>query len=333
MWGEVIKMDISLLELSTQVIIKEALRRNITVEILDSKQNIIRLKKGGKVEYIQQATKTSADTYIAPLLMENKQVTKQILREQNFNVPQGSVVYTEEEALAIYDLFLGEEIVVKPNSTNFGQGVVILGQNRTLDDFKKAVVNAFTLDDTVLIESFFRGKEYRFLVIGDEVVAVVHRVPANVVGDGIHSIEELIEIKNQNPLRGTGYVTPLEKIRLGAIEKDFLGKQDLTAKSIPVENQVVYLRENSNVSTGGDTVDYTDEMHPGYKDIALKATKALNAKICGIDIILKDFKTEPTEDNYCIIELNFNPAIHMHNYPFKGKNRHADKKVLDLLGF
>ncbi len=327
------EVNIKGLELSTQIIIEESLRRGIHAEIIDQKENLIRLEKEGKVEYIQQATKTSADSYIVVLLMENKQVTKLLLKEQRMNVPHGVVIHSQEEALQAYNEFEGLEIVVKPNSTNFGQGVVILDENRKTEDFKKAVDYAIALDSTVLIEEFFKGKEYRFLVIGDELAAVLHRVPANVVGDGQHTIEELVEIKNQNPLRGKGYVTPLEKIQLGVVEKDFLLKQNLTKKSILDKDQVVYLRENSNVSTGGDTIDYTDEMHPGYKDIAIKAAKALNAKICGIDIILKDYKEAPTEDNYCIIELNFNPALHMHNFPFEGKNRRVEEKVLDLLGF
>lgn len=327
------EVNIKGLELSTQIMIEESLRRGIHVEIIDQKENLIRLEKEGKVEYIQQATKTSADSYIVVLLMENKQVTKLLLKEQKMNVPHGVVIHSQEEAVQAYNEFEGLEIVVKPNSTNFGQGVVILDENRKVEDFKKAVDYALALDSTVLIEEFFKGKEYRFLVIGDELAAVVHRVPANVVGDGKHTIEELVEIKNRNPLRGKGYVTPLEKIQLGVVEEDFLLKQNLTEKSILDKDVTVYLRENSNVSTGGDTIDYTDEMHPGYKDIAIKAAKALNAKICGIDIILKDYKEAPTEDNYCIIELNFNPALHMHNFPFEGKNRRVEEKVLDLLGF
>lgn len=327
------EVNIKGLELSTQIMIEESLKRGIHVEIIDQKENLIRLEKEGKVEYIQQATKTSADSYIVVLLMENKQVTKLLLKEQKMNVPHGVVIHSQEEAVQAYNEFEGLEIVVKPNSTNFGQGVVILDENRKVEDFKKAVDYALALDSTVLIEEFFKGKEYRFLVIGDELAAVVHRVPANVVGDGKHTIEELVEIKNRNPLRGKGYVTPLEKIQLGVVEEDFLLKQNLTEKSILDKDVTVYLRENSNVSTGGDTIDYTDEMHPGYKEIAIKAAKALNAKICGIDIILKDYKEAPTEDNYCIIELNFNPALHMHDFPFEGKNRRVEEKVLDLLGF
>ena len=110
-------------------------------------------------------------------------------------------------------------------------------------------------------------------------------------------------------------------------------KNGLTISSIPLKEELVYLRENSNVSTGGDSIDYTDDMHLEYKEIALQAARGIGAMICGIDIILSDFNAKATKDNYTIIELNFNPALHMHNYPYQGQNRHVEKKVLDLLGF
>ena len=321
------------LELSTQMLVKEALNRDIAVEVLDEKENLIRLSKTNKIEYIQQATKTSADNYIVPLLMENKQVTKLLLKEQSINVPYGITIESLDQALDAYESFENMDIVVKPNSTNFGKGVFILDKNRTMEQYIDAVREALSFDSTVIIEHFFKGKEFRFLVIKDEVVAILHRIPANVLGDGEHTIEELVEIKNQNPTRGSGYTTPLEKIKLGNVEIGYLEREGLTKDSIPTKEEIVYLRENSNISTGGDSIDYTDNMNQAYNEIALQAAKGIGAMICGIDIILSDFKAKPTKENYTIIELNFNPALHMHNYPYQGKNRHVEKKVLDLLGF
>jgi glutamate--cysteine ligase len=102
---------------------------------------------------------------------------------------------------------------------------------------------------------------------------------------------------------------------------------------VPHENETVFLRENSNISTGGDSIDYTDEILEQYKTIAVNSAKAVGAKICGADIIIADIKQKPNQKNYSIIELNFNPALHIHDFPYQGKNRHVEKKVLDLLGF
>ena len=321
------------LELSTTMLINAAEHRGIEVEILDADDNFIRLKKGDKIEYVKQATRTSADTYIAPLIMENKEVTKLVLREKGINVPAGIKVKSAAEAMAHYQEFRGKDIVVKPKSSNFGLGIVIHKNLQCENCYRMAVIHAFSHDTSVLIEEFVPGKEYRFLVIGDEVVGILHRVPANVMGDGVHTIEALVAEKNQDPLRGKGYVTPLEKIQIGKTEIAFLSEQNKSIETIPENGETVYLRENSNISTGGDSLDFTDEIIAEYKTIAVKAAQAVGAKICGADIIIQDIKKTPDDKNYSIIELNFNPALHIHNYPFVGKNRHVDDKVLDLLGF
>lgn len=321
------------MELSTQLLIKEALRRGIAVDVLDRGDNFIRLRKGSRTEYIKQATRTSADRYIAPLIMENKEVTKIVLKEHGISVPEGIMVLSASEAQMQYDRFAGKGIVVKPKSTNFGKGVVILPNNHDLEEFLKAVDYALQYDTSVMIEEFVSGKEFRFLVVGDEVAAVLHRIPANVQGDGIHSIEELVTEKNKDPLRGKGYVTPLEKINLGLVERDFLKMQDKDVLYVPQPGETVYLRENSNISTGGDSIDFTEDVSAGYKTIAVNAAKAVGAKICGADIIIQDIKAMPTPANYSVIELNFNPALHIHDFPYRGTNREVEKKVLDLLKF
>jgi glutamate--cysteine ligase len=169
-------------------------------------------------------------------------------------------------------------------------------------------------------------------VIGDEVAGILHRVPANVSGDGKSSIKELVQLKNQDPLRGKGYRTPLEKIQLGEPETIFLHSQGKDFNYVPEEGEVVFLRENSNISTGGDSIDFTDEIPDSYKKIALKAAKALNVRITGLDMIIKDYTKKADKDNYAIIELNFNPAIHIHCHPYKGINRKLNERLLDALG-
>ena len=321
------------LELSTQIVIKEALSRGIEVDILDWDDNFIRLKKGNRVEYLKQATKTSADTYMAPLIMENKEVTKIVLKEKGINVPASITVKHVDEALKKYTDFAGRDIVVKPKSTNFGTGVLILKELKSQEDYKSAVEEALKYDNSVMIEEFIQGKEYRFLVIGDEVAAILHRVPANVVGDGVHTIEELVYEKNKNPLRGQGHVTPLEKISIGIIEKNCLASQEKNIYYVPQNGEIIYLRENSNISTGGDSIDFTDEMLEKYKIIAVNSAKAVGAKICGADMIIQDVKAKPNKNNHSIIELNFNPILYAHDFPYQGQNRYVEKNVLDLLGF
>lgn len=189
---------------------------------------------------------------------------------------------------------------------------------------------AFEHDTAILIETFLPGLEFRFLTMGNEVVAVLHRRPANVVGDGVTSIEGLIEKKNEHPYRGDGQTSPLKKIELDDQSLMFLRQQILTAKAIPPKGEMIFLRGNSNISTGGDSIDYTDKMHPDFIAKALAAAKAFNAKFCGVDMIIEDY--ENPQSIYGIIELNFNPMIVMHAFPLEGKERRLGYNILKTIG-
>ncbi len=315
------------MELSTQIVMKSAMKRGLRTEVIDRADQFIRIHGRKRTEYLKQATKTSRDSYISVLMMENKTVTKQVLAEAGIRVPTGVELRNEDELTAIHADY-SSGIVLKPKSTNFGLGVTIFPGRATLEDALAAFRFARTFDDTVLLETFLRGKEYRFLVIDDAVEGVLHRVPANVEGDGHSTIKELVNRKNEDPLRGKGYKTPLEKIELDAIALHFLQQQGKSVDSIPVPGETVFLRENSNISTGGDSVDYTDSVPDYYKQIAVKAAKAVGAKVCGVDMMIPDLTSE---GEYGIIELNFNPAIHIHCFPHIGRERDIGSKVLDLV--
>ncbi|WP_113675059.1 bifunctional glutamate--cysteine ligase GshA/glutathione synthetase GshB [Vallitalea guaymasensis] len=320
------------MELSTQILMLNSIKRGVKVEILDRNENFIELSYKDKKEYVKQATKTSKDTYSTVLIMENKLVTKKILEKSGIKVPGGDVYTNIENALDDYYKYKNMNIVIKPNSTNFGIGITIFKNIFTEQDYETALKLAFEKDDTVLVEEFIEGKEYRVFVIDNEVVGVLRRVPANVIGDGSSTIRELVATKNTDPLRGKGYRKPLEKIKLGTPEKMFLAQQELDFDSILEKDRIVYLRENSNISTGGDSIDYTDDISDSLKEIAIEAAKAVGASIVGVDLITKDIEGDAL-NNYGIIELNFNPAIHIHCYPYIGDNRKLGEKILDLLGF
>ena len=321
------------MELSTQLLMRAAIFRGVEVEVMDRSENFIKLSRGKKIEYVMQATRTSLDNYSSVLLMENKVMTKKVLQRSNIQVPNGTEYNSPADALKDYVLYKGQAIVIKPKSTNFGLGITIIKDNNVEEVYKRAVFMAFEHDNTVLIESFVSGKEYRFFVLNDELVGILHRVPANVVGNGTSTIAELVTAKNKSDLRGKGYKTPLEKIAMAEPEQMFLASQGFDFNTVPPADAIVYLRENSNISTGGDSIDFTDDIHPSYKQIAIEAAKALNVKITGLDMMIDDISQEVSTDNYAIIEMNFNPAIHIHCHPFVGKNRLLNAKLLDALGF
>lgn len=317
------------MELSTQILLKESIKRGISFSILDRSDNFIELTKGTNTQYIKQATKTSKDQYVSVLIMENKSVTKHILKQNNIVVPEGEEFFDINSAKESLGNWISVPLVIKPKSTNFGLGISIFPKGANEEDLIKGLEIAFSEDFTILIEPFIKGKEYRFMVIGDETVAVLHRVPANVTGDGTSTIQQLISQKNVDPLRGKGYKTPLEKIEIDDNMKLFLAQQNLTIESIIPEGKVQYLRENSNISTGGDSIDVTDVVPEVFKQIAVEASQAVGAKICGVDMMIEELEDE--HSSYAIIELNFNPAIHIHSYPYQGTERNIATKILELV--
>lgn len=321
------------MELSTQIFMFDAIQKGVQVKVLDESDQFLRLQFQDHVEYVKNANMTSKDSYIVPLIMENKTVTKKVLKETGFRVPGGAEFSSMEEAVKAYPRFADQAFVIKPKSTNYGLGITIFKEGADLEDYQAGLAIAFREDSSVLVEEFMPGTEYRFFVIDGEVQAIMLRVPANVIGDGIRTVKELVEEKNSDPLRGTNHRAPLELIQLGELEQLMLKEQGLTIESVPQANQIVYLRENSNISTGGDSIDMTDEFSEAYKKIAVSAVEALGAKISGIDLIIPDKEIDPTTDKkaYGIIEANFNPAMHMHVYPFAGKGRRLTMNVLKLL--
>lgn len=320
------------MELSTQAVIEDAIKSGLKVSIIDENDQFIRLESKEHVEYVKNGNMTSKDSYISPLIMENKVVTKKVLAEKGFRVPKGYEVSSIEEALQKFNYIKNKPIVIKPKSTNFGLGITIFKNGTSsLENYTKAIKFALKEDKDILIEEFIEGTEYRFFVIEGKTEAVLLRVPANVTGDGKHTIRELVEMKNANPLRGDAKKTPLKKIEFGEIEQLQLSEQGLNFESILAENEVTYLRENSNISTGGDSIDMTDEVHESYKKLAVEIAEAMMAKVCGVDLIIPNIKDECSKDNYGVIEANFNPMMMMHIYPHAGEPRRLSLNVLRML--
>ncbi|WP_176138622.1 MULTISPECIES: bifunctional glutamate--cysteine ligase GshA/glutathione synthetase GshB [Bacillus cereus group] len=320
------------MELSTQILVFDAIQQGIQVEILDRQDQFLKLKLKDHVEYVKNGNMTSKDNYVSTLIMENKTVTKKILQQHGFRVPKGEEFQTIEQALRSYDFFSTKPFVVKPKTTNYGLGISIFKEDASYKDYQQAITLAFKEDSSILVEEFLNGTEYRFFVLNNRVYAVLLRIPANVKGDGKHTIEELVVQKNRDTLRGRDHRTPLETIQLGELENLMLKAQGYGTDSIPENDEIVYLRENSNISTGGDSIDVTDQIPDDYKKIAVDAVSALGVEICGIDLIIENTEAPATNKNaYGIIEANFNPSMYMHIYPYKGESRRLTMHIIHYL--
>lgn len=309
------------MELSTKLVMKEARKRGYDVSVESESQNILKITNDQKSQYVIQATKTNLDGYASVLLMNDKYMTKKILDEHNVSVPQGLKLSRESIRPENFD----HPVVVKPLDTNFGLGISICSGSNS-EELNDAIANAFGYSDEIIIERYISGQEYRLLVIDDQVVSIVTRKNANVIGDGHQSVAQLIEQKNKSSLRGVGYKTPLEKIIIDDDLVRVITNQGYNLNSIIPATVKVLLRDTSNVSQGGDSHEVYDLIPDKYKQEAVKAAKALGVKICGVDMII-DFENK----DHAIIEVNFNPAIHMHMYPYKGRGKNVAAKVLDAL--
>lgn len=336
------------MELSTQALISDAIQYGIQVEILDKYDQFIKLTYKNHEEYVKNGNMTSKDNYITPLIMENKLVTKKILANKGFNVPKSiqlhysncitqPTINTKIDSNIVHDIFeqvKNKKIVIKPKTTNFGLGITIFKKPVTSQtELHKAIELAFEKDNEIMIEQYLPGKEYRFFTVNYQTKAVLFRIPANVTGNGHNTIKQLIDEKNSNPLRGDGLTTPLKKIHLGELEKLHLKLQNIDLNYVPKKDEIIYLRANSNISTGGDSIDVTDIVDSSYINIANTISKTLGAKVCGIDLIIPNItsKYDEKENPYGLIEVNHNPMMMMHIYPYKGKSRRLTLNILELL--
>ena len=308
------------------VIIKDPISRGIDYEILNESKSIVLFKNKNKSEFVIEGNKTNRDSYIFPIITDDKYIAKQIMKENGLNVPNAILLkknMDSNDIELILKPFYNSKLVVKPRNTNYGTGITVFSKNATKSQILNAVKYAFNFDDNVLIEEYIKGMEYRFLVIDGKCLSVCHRRVASVVGDGKSTIKQLIEEKNKEPWH---YLTATP-VKMDEPVVEFLKLQGYDYDTILPENKRVFLRTNSNCSTGGESIDMTETMPEYFKQVAEKAAKSFNAKICGVDIIIEDLKKE----NYSIIEINDNPGYSINEWPYEGKGQKIGTAILKLL--
>ena len=180
-----------------------------------------------------------------------------------------------------------------------------------------------------IVEKQFDGKEYRVLLTKEGKYAVLYREPAHVIGDGEHSILELINIENEKRKERVNCLCP---IAIDEITERFMKKNNISMEDIPKKNQKVYLRHNSNVAKGGLCIDFTDKIHSSVIENCKKILDIFSGlSYVGIDYMSKDIKANQTADMYNIVEVNTVPGIHMHMRPSEGKPRNVAKYMVDMI--
>ncbi|MDD4107131.1 MAG: glutamate ligase [Prolixibacteraceae bacterium] len=312
-------------EATTQIIIAEILRRKLPFEIIDGNNNLISVKYNNKDFIIHEGTISDANSLIAFWISNDKWMTRQFLNRKGISHANGILLIRGYPPAQLDEISL--PAVVKPVNTDHGIAVSTNLKNR--EELIGAIETAFRFAEKVIVEEYFPGKEYRFLVVDDKVRAVAFREPANVTGDGKSTLLQLVDKKNEG--RGSDYRYPLLKIDIDEEVLRHLKAVSITLDTVIKKGEKVYLRKNSNLSTGGDSIDVTDEMPDFYKSIAVKAAQSAGLKIAGVDIIIKNSGAVPSPGNYIVVELNAPAMLSMHDFPYIGKNRHVEQYVLDSI--
>lgn len=284
----------------------------------------------GKFQQRIQATITSETRHIAVEISCDKEDTHNLLNDLGLPVPQQRMVYSAKEAVRAARR-IGHPVVVKPLNANHGRGVSInlTEDNQVETAFSEA--QAHGTSRAILIESFITGMDHRMLVVNNELVAVAKRVPGHVIGDGKHTIAELIEVVNSDPRRGIGHEKVLTKLELDLQANRLMEAAGVTQDTVLPDGEEFFLRSTANLSTGGTAIDMTDVVHPDNRDMAVRAIQAVDLDVGGVDFLSDDITRSYKEIGGAIVEVNAAPGFRMHVAPSEGTPRDVSGKVLDML--
>ena len=311
---------------STGSIVEEAVARDIPWIRLGT-NSLVQLGYGvNQMRF--QATITCNTSNIAVDIACDKEDTKRMLQNSSVPVASGSICVDEEDLIETIDK-IGFPIVIKPLGGNHGKGASI--NVKTLEEAKSGLEHAQKYGRRVIVEKFITGHDFRMLVINHKLVAAAQRVPAHVIGDGEHTVSQLIEIENQDPRRGYGHENVLTEISIDRDSLDLLEKLGYTEESVPKKGEILYLKSTANLSTGGTSVDVTDMVHPENIFLAERISRIIGLDICGIDIMAQNL-TQPLQQNGgVILEVNAAPGFRMHLAPSEGLPRNVASPVIDML--
>ena len=308
---------------STGSIVYAAVARNIPYRRL-TEGSMVQFGWGSKQRRIQ-AAETDQTSAVAESIAQDKELTKRLLHSAGIPVPTGRPVDDAADAWAAA-CEVGCPVVVKPQDGNQGKGVAV--NLTTREQVEAAYAIAAKISDEVLVERFLPGQDYRILVVGNKLVAAARREPPMVIGDGEHTVRQLVDRVNRDPRRGEGHATSLTKIRFDDIALARLAEDGLTAESIPAKAQRVILRNNANLSTGGTATDVTDDVHPDFAARAVAAAQMVGLDIAGVDIVCSNVLRPLEEQGGGIVELNAAPGLRMHLQPSYGKGRAVGEAIV-----
>lgn len=311
---------------STGSIVEEAMRRGIPYIRLN-KQSLVQLGYGIHQQRIR-ATIAGTTSNIAVDIAGDKEETKNLLGAAEIPVPKGIILYKNEDVQVAIDS-VGFPMVIKPIDGNHGKGATT--NITTKEQAVVALAAAREYGRNVICEKFIQGFDFRMLVINYKFICAALRTPASVTGDGIHTIQWLIDETNKDPRRGFGHEKVLTQIKVDAFTQKMLDDEGYTLETIPENGKLVLLKPTANLSTGGTSTDVTDDVHPVNIFLAERIAKIIGLDICGIDVMANNLKTSLFENGGAVLEVNAAPGFRMHVEPSVGIARNAAEPVIEML--
>jgi cyanophycin synthetase len=311
---------------STASLVKAAEERNIPWLRLNE-QSLVQLGHG-KYQQRIQATITGKTPHIAVELASDKEETNKILGSLGLPVPRQELVQTESLAIRAARR-IGFPVVTKPYNGNHGRGISIrlTTDDEVADGFAKAKEHS----RSVIVETFMEGDDHRLLVVNGELVAATRRTPGHIVGNGVHTIAQLVDVVNLDPRRGVGHEKVLTRLELDAQADMMMTRVGYNAQSVPKDGETVYLRSTANLSTGGTATDVTDIIHPDNRDMAVRAIRAIGLDVGGVDFLSTNIAESYRNIGGGICEVNAAPGFRMHVAPSEGTPRDVADPVIDML--
>lgn len=322
-------IDLKNLHTNQRLLVVEMQSRGINVDIVYKDIELIKAEYGNHIEWILDRD-SSITPYSVSVICGDKYITKRILEENEISVPMGEKFFPSEWEIAIkYAKKIGFPVVVKPVFGSHGDNIYMDIENES--ELYNVVYGVFAnkLNVDFIVEKQFDGKEYRVFLTKNGDYAVLHREPAHIIGDGIHTIAELIEIENSKRESRVNCLCP---IAVDEITEEYMKKNNILMSDIPDKNEKIYLRHNSNVAKGGLCIDYTEKIHSSVIENCKRILNVFSGlSYVGIDYMSKDIEANQTEDMYNIVEVNTVPGIHMHMRPSEGKARNVAKYMVDMI--
>ncbi|MDP1955205.1 MAG: cyanophycin synthetase [Polaromonas sp.] len=310
---------------STGAIVDAAVARGIPYKRL-TRGSLVQFGWGARQRRIQ-AAELDGTSAVSESIAQDKDLTKKLLLAAGVPVPTGRPASDPDDAWSAAES-IGLPVVVKPQDGNQGKGVTV---NIVTRDHLDIAFHAAAAHGTVMVEKFLPGDDFRLLVVGNKLVAASRREPPQVLGDGLHTVRELVEIVNQDPRRGEGHATSLTKIRFDEIAVARLGVQGLTPESIPARGRRVVLRNNANLSTGGTATDVTSDVHPEVAARAVAAAQMVGLHICGVDVVCESVLRPLEAQSGGVVEVNAAPGLRMHLSPSYGKGQAVGGAMINEL--